>query len=748
MEKSKLTKSILIKAAGTVQGVGFRPFVFNLALSLGLRGYVRNTGAGVEILLQGAGKKTASFMAKIKNADFKAVYEQKTKYAPKCGGFKILKSKKTEILSEFPYDLALCDKCKKELFAKKDRRFEYPFINCVNCGPRFSIIKKLPYDRKNTTMSKFKMCKKCRSEYNDPSDRRFHAQPNACPECGPSLFLLARGGKLAAAKGKALKKSIELIKAGKILAVKSIGGYHLVCDAANVSAVRLLRKRKKRPFKPFAVMAELNTAEKFCRINKYEKSALQSGRAPIVLLEKSRGKPYLDMSEALAPDSNSLGIMLPYAPLHHLLIKEIPVLVMTSGNRSDEPVSINEREAFENLSGIADYFLVNDRDIENRSDDSIVKFIPGRNEKILIRRSRGYVPEPVKIGTIKNMIASGGDIKNTFCITRNENAYPSQYIGDLENAANAAFFKESIRKMQRFLGVKPEFAVCDNHPGYFSSRHFKKHYKNCQTVLHHYAHTASVIAENAIKGKALGFSFDGTGYGEDARTWGGEVILFDGNQFSRVAHFDYFALPGGDICAKEPWRVAVSILCKYGLPIPEHLKKYEYAAVEKMSEAGINSPLSSSAGRIFDAVAAILNIKCVSTYEAEAASALEAAAVYGENKSYPFSIDNGIIDMKKTFISITGDISNGTGAGIISARFHNTVCAIIIKIMRERGKKSGICNAVLSGGVFQNLFLLEKITRKLKKNGISVFYNKKMPINDGGLCAGQAFINNLLLKNK
>lgn len=748
MAKPKLIESMLIEVSGTVQGVGFRPFVFNLASSLDLCGYVRNTGAGAEILLQGNQKKISSFISKIKKSDFNAVYKQKRKFAAKQTGFKIIKSKKTEILAEFPYDLALCDDCKKELFSKKDRRFEYPFINCVNCGPRFSIIRKLPYDRKNTTMNKFKMCPDCLSEYENPKDRRFHAQPNACHECGPKLSLFKKNKKLIAIKNEALKKSIELIKRGKILAVKSIGGYHLVCDASNISAVKLLRKRKKRPFKPFAIMTLLDSAEKFCHISKYEKKTLRSKRAPIVLLRKSENKVYTDMLDTLAPHNNSLGVMLPYAPLHHLLIKDIPVLVMTSGNRSDEPVSINEKEAFTNLSEIADYFLTNDRDIENRSDDSIVKFIPDASEKIIIRRSRGYVPEPVKINCKDNVIAAGGDLKNSFCITRNGNAYLSQYIGDLENSKNEMFFKESINKMQRFLDIKPKTSVCDAHPGYFSSRYFKKHYKRCNFVLHHYAHIASVLAENNIKGKSIGFSFDGTGYGKDGKSWGGEIILFDGDKFSREMHFDYFKLPGGDICAKEPWRVAVSILHKYSLPIPKHLKKYKYKTIVKMLEKDINSPKSSSLGRMFDAVSAILGLKCIATYEAEAAIALETAVFESEKNAYPFVINNEIIDMKKTFVSIMKDIEEDVSPEIISAKFHNTICKISIEIILKYNKINGIRNVILSGGVFQNVFLLEKLIRKLKKHGFSVYYNKKTPVNDGGLCAGQVFINKLLLKNK
>ncbi|MCL2335441.1 MAG: carbamoyltransferase HypF [Endomicrobia bacterium] len=715
-----------------------------MAKKFGLAGFVRNTGAGVEIMAQGGKRAISGFKDKLQKSGFDASFIFKNIKADKYADFQILKSIETEITSEVPADLAVCEECKKELFDKKDKRFGYPFINCVNCGPRFSIIKKLPYDRKNTTMLKFKMCPSCASEYDDPSNRRFHAQPNACPECGPKLYLCDKNGRRLSERDAALKDAVKHLKNGKIIALKSIGGYHLACDALNGKTVAALRKRKDRPSKPFAVMASgLDTAGKFCLVSKFEKEALLSAASPIVLLRKKSNKKYEKLFKSLAPANPSLGVMLPYTPLQHLLSAELPLLVMTSGNRSDEPVCINEKEAFSALKGTADYFLANDRDIENRSDDSIVKFLPDSSEKITIRRSRGYVPAPVNFGKAgESIFAAGGDLKNNFCITRNAKAYISQFIGDLAHEQNLSFFAESIKKTEKFLDVKPQKAVCDAHPAYFSSQYVKSKYKAPVQVYHHYAHAASVIAEHGIKDRALGFIFDGNGYGDDGRIWGGEVILFDGSGFSRIAHFDYFALPGGDICVKEIWRVAVSLLQKHNLlhRLPEHIKKYPYKTAAKMVESGINSPLTSSAGRLFDAVAALTGVKSEASFEAEAAVALEAAAVRTERGIYEFSDNNGVITLSGIIESVLNDIESGVSAGKISARFHNTLAEIIIRLALKYSKQYDAKAVLLSGGVFQNTFLLEKALADLRLKGSKAYFNSEVPINDGGLCLGQAYI--------
>ncbi|MDR2426672.1 MAG: carbamoyltransferase HypF [Endomicrobium sp.] len=741
---SKGSNAFLIEVYGTVQGLGFRPFVYNLAVKNNLTGFVCNTGIGVQITACGKKCDLKKFVLELRKSDFDAEYFVKEIVPKKFLNFTISKSKKTEIISDFPYDLALCNDCRKELFSNTDRRYLYPFINCIKCGPRFSIIKKLPYDRKNTTMNKFSMCGDCLREYNNSSNRRLHAQPNACHKCGPKLSLFTRDKELLSYRNQALTDSVKFLKTGKILAVKSIGGYHLCCDASNPRAVNKLRKRKQRPHKPFAVMTNIRIAENLCFINKYEKAELLSKSAPIVLLKKKVKIPMLDM---LAPDNSSLGIMLPYAPLHYLLMEKIPLLVMTSGNKIDEPISINEKEAFENLNKTADYFLTHDRDIENRADDSIVKFLPGGKEKIIIRRSRGYVPMPVKTGIGTDMFAAGGDLKNNFCFIRKGNAYLSQYVGDLAENANLKFYSESINKMKSFLDINPMISVCDAHPTYYSSLYAKQHYKKVNFVWHHYAHMASVIVEHNLNGDVLGFIFDGNGYGEDGNIWGGEFILYSKQKFKRAGHFGYFCLPGGDVCVKEVWRLAVSLLYKYNLLqyMPTHLKKYDYKTIIKIIENNVNSPLTSSAGRIFDAVSSLLGIKNISTFEAEAAIALESAAdTYKTSECYGYNIENGIIDISKLLKGILENIKSRIPVECISAKFHNTIADIVVKT----AKKHKIKQIALGGGVFQNVYLLNSIGKKLLSLGFDIYYNKQIPINDGGLCLGQAYINNLILKNK
>ncbi len=736
----KANKSILIEVCGTVQGLGFRPFVFNLAKKHQLAGYVRNTGFGAEIAIEGGSESINLFVKRLKNSVFEASY--KITAVPNAGykDFEIKKSKKSEITSEFPPDLALCGQCRKELFSKSDRRYKYPFINCVNCGPRFSIINKLPYDRKNTTMRHFKMCPDCLKEYNNPADRRFHAQPNACPECGPQLYLYDGKSRLLALKQEAFDRAVQYLKAGKIVAVKSIGGFHLACDASNIKAVKRLRKRKLRPFKPFALMAAIQSAKKLCFVNRHEQELLLSAKAPIVILKK-RGN---QLPEVIAPDNNSLGIMMPSAPLHHLLVKEIPVLVMTSGNRADEPISASDKDAFKNLFGIADYFLSNDRDIENRSDDSIVKFVQ-KDEKILIRRSRGYVPEPVKTGIHENLIAAGGDLKNSFCFVRNGNAYLSQFSGDLAAKANEDFYAENIRKMKSFLNINPKKAVCDAHEGYFSSNYIKTKYKSVKKYFHHYAHIASVMAENGIKDTVIGFSFDGNGYGEDGNIWGGECVLFNGKTFERLLHLDYFNLPGGDICAKEIWRTAVALLYKCGLTdmMPAAFKKYEYKKVLKMLENNINSPKTSSMGRLFDGIAALAGIKYEATFEAEGATALESAITGSGNKSYPYKIESHIIKYNDMIKNILFDVEKRIAAAEISLKFHNTIACMVADAALQCSKKYKTKKIILSGGAFQNTFLLKKIVNRLKSSELQPLFNKSVPVNDGGICIGQAYLHEL-----
>lgn len=737
----KANNSVLLKVNGIVQGLGFRPFVFNLAKINGLNGYIRNTGFGVEILFQGQKESVSKAINAIDKSKFNLKLSKKKILAKQYKSFKILKSSTTKITSDFPSDLAICETCKKELFDKKNRRYKYPFINCVKCGPRFSIIKKLPYDRHNTTMSKFKMCKDCQHEYDNPLNRRFHAQPNACHKCGPQIKLYSNKKKFLSKENNALNDAIKFLKKGKILAIKSIGGYHLVCDASNIAAINFLRKRKNRPFKPFAIMANLNDIKKICLINKFEIKELLSKKAPIVLLNKKNKNKF---TEAVAPNNNTLGMMVPYTPLQCLLTREIPFLVMTSANLSDEPISITEKEAFKNLHSIADYFLVNDREIVNRSDDSIVRFLQNSNEKIVLRRSRGFVPDAIEVDIKENIFAAGGDLKNNFCLTRKNKAYLSQYIGDLENNRNLKFYNETIDKFKKFLNIKPDKYVCDSHPEYYSSLKWINSKKTLKTP-HHYAHIASVIAENNIKGNVIGFAFDGNGYGEDGNMWGGEIVLFKNKKFQRLSNFDYFKLPGGDLATTNIWHIAVSLLHKYNKDeyIKNLFKKHNYKPILAMLNSNINSPKTSSVGRLFDAVCALLNIKHTVTFEAEAAVALESLIKKPSNAYYKFTINENVINVEKVIEGILKDIDMKIPASSISVKFHNTICKIIVISSKFYSKKYKTKNIVLSGGVFQNIYILNKTKKELEKNNIKVFFNKKVSVNDGGIALGQAYLRSI-----
>ncbi len=749
-----------IEIQGNVQGVGFRPLVYRAAKSLGLSGNVINTGKGVIINLSSNRNVPVALLSRIKaglphHAKIQKILIKQVPGNPHTG-FRILSSEKSlKALADIPPDLSICPSCLNELLDKSDRRFHYPFINCTECGPRFTITKKVPYDRINTTMAEFDMCPDCKSEYKDPSTRRFHAQPDACPVCCPKIRLVTKSLKVLSENEKALVYTIKFLAEGKIVAIKSLGGYHLACDALNGKAVESLRKRKRRPHKPFAVMArDLETARKYADINKREEKLLSSFERPIVLLKKKNSVP-----ENISPDNAYIGIMLPYTPLHILLFSKkasYDLLVMTSGNKADEPICSNEKEVKEKLSGIADYFLIHNRKIYNRCDDSIIFNFNGREDgDVFIRRSRGYVPKGIEIKKNGDLavLGVGAEMKNTFCLTRNNKAYVSQYIGDMDNSDSLEFYKEALLRFKNYLSVRPKVIARDLHPDYMTSvytENIKRKDKKLKVieVQHHKAHIASVAAEHRINKPLLGFAFDGTGYGSDGRVWGGECFLYKNNDILRIAHFDNFSIPGGEAAIKEIWRLGLSLLARCGIrDIPAFYNSFPKMNIERMIENKINSPECSSVGRIFDAIASIINIRQVATFEAQAAIELESIALdTSVKKGYNFDIfyDEktrcSVISVAKTVNEILTDKKKGISNNLISAKFHFTIAEIILFISKKYRNSHSINDIALSGGVFQNRVLLSKAVELLKAEGFNVYWNKLVPPNDGGISLGQAYL--------
>jgi len=659
-------RRLKVKLKGAVQGVGFRPFVYRLAKSLGLKGYVINDSKGVEIEVEGEEEELAKFLLKLskEKPPLARIYSQEILYLEPIGysDFEIRKSNEEgekEVLI-LP-DIATCEDCLKELFDPSDRRYLYPFINCTNCGPRFTIIEKLPYDRKNTTMKVFKMCSDCEREYKNPLDRRFHAQPNACPKCGPWVSLYDSQGNLVAEEKEALSILIEEIKKGKIVAVKGIGGFHLVCDATNEEAVRLLRERKRRQEKPFAVMfRDLKQVEEYANPSELEKALLLSPERPIVLIEKKR-----ELAPSVSPGLKRVGAFLPYSPIHHIILRglDFPV-VATSGNLSDEPIVKDNEEALEKLVSFADFILTHNRDIKRRCDDSVVKVIGGIPTPI--RRSRGYSPLPIELSFSlpKKVLAVGGMLKNTFAIGFGNKVFLSQHIGDVENLTTLKVFEENIYDFMKLYEFKPEVIVCDKHPRYETTRWAKwfseKEGIPLIEIQHHYAHILSCMAENGVKDKVLGIAWDGTGYGDDGTLWGGEFLIADYRNYERVFHFKPFKLIGGEKAVKEPRRVALSLLFEiFGkeaidleIPTLRAFEKNEVEVLYKAWEKGINSPLSSSVGRLFDAVASILGIRQTLSYEGQGAMMIEDLYDYTEKNHYGFTIKGNQIDWKEIFYEI------------------------------------------------------------------------------------------------
>jgi hydrogenase maturation protein HypF len=776
----KTRRQIQIK--GIVQGVGFRPFVYALAEKNALKGEVLNNAVGVLVDVEGENEKIEQFIRALQtNAPPLSVIESiELKNSQIPAGFKefrIIESNASGArFTPISADIATCADCLSEMFDPANRRFRYPFINCTNCGPRFTIIENVPYDREQTTMREFEMCASCRAEYENPADRRFHAEPTCCPHCGPQVFLTSK--KFSPQRPEDAKESKDpisrakqLLENGKILAVKGIGGFHLVCDALNAEAVETLRSRKHREDKPFALMANsVEIIEKYCIVSEPERQLLLSRERLIVLLEK---KPGADIPEAVAPNVNSLGFMLPYTPLHFLLLElsEKP-LVMTSGNISDEPICYTDADAGERLKNIADYYLLHDRRIHIRTDDSVVRImengkwnreneeiskskIQNPRSKIVLRRSRGYAPAPVKTSFKfkKQILACGAELKNTFCLTRDNYAFLSHHIGDLENLETLKSFTTGIEHYKKLFNLAPEIIAYDLHPEYLSTKFAFSFGADAEKigVQHHHAHIASCLADNRAEGEVIGVAMDGSGFGIDGKIWGGEFFVADFRAAERIAHLEYIPLAGGAKAIREPWRVAAVYLQKtFGdeflnldLPFVHALNLRQWKTLQSMIRSGTNSPETSSMGRLFDAVSALLGLRSSVNYEGQAAIELEMLADKNAGQNYEFEIaESGIIKSEFIIKKAVEDLLNGVSAAAVSAKFHLAVVEVIAKIARQNRDERNLTRVALSGGVFQNMFLLERVCRKLETEGFEVLKHSRVPTNDGGISLGQAAVAN------
>jgi hydrogenase maturation protein HypF len=849
-----------IEVTGIVQGVGFRPYVYRLAAQRHLAGFITNTAAGVSIEVEGPAEAIDDFVAELPaQAPPLARITQMVAHeipARADGEFRILPSRPGEdrrvLISP---DVAICDDCLRELFDPSDRRFHYPFINCTNCGPRYTIVRDIPYDRAFTSMSVFPMCADCQREYDNPLDRRFHAQPNACWKCGPQVELWDGEGKRVESADPIVEAAARL-QAGYVVAVKGLGGFHLAVDATNPAAVSRLRQGKRRVEKPFAIMAaDLEAVRSFGELDDASRALLLSPERPIVLLRKKVASP---IAELVAPFNLDYGAFLPYTPLHYLLFAagRFQALVMTSGNISEEPIAIDNAEAVARLRGIADFFLVHNRDVLLRCDDSVVRVtravaplsergfagpppglpelpahadarsgsaavtcgkplafrpvpppspsstpsgrlsLPDGVEEVvqdarpserrslsasqaaepqvvvnrldrslgkgrqgqavqLIRRSRGYVPVPVFLSRdLPPILAVGGELKNTVCLTKGRHAFLSQHIGDLENLESYGFFETTISSFKHILEVEPQLLAYDLHPDYFSTRWALGQIGIARLgVQHHHAHIASCMAENHLEGKVIGIALDGTGYGTDGAVWGGEVLLATYADFERVGHLDYVPMPGGTAAITEPWRMAVSYLHKHfgetlwdlEIPFVRELERRQVCVLVRMAERGVNSPMTSSCGRLFDAVSALAGIRQRVNYEAQAAIELEAAiAGDGEGASYPFELraegSSWIIGTQPLFAALVNDLKCRVPAGIISRRFHEGFVDVLSRAAKLIHARTGVQDVCLSGGSFQNVFLLEHLKRKLEADGLNVFTHSEVPCGDGGLSLGQALV--------
>ncbi len=816
-----------IHITGIVQGVGFRPFVYSVAIRMGLAGWVRNTSAGVDIEIDGEPAALDEFVAALRNelpplARIDSIDEER-RDPQGFLTFEIIHSEPIEgAFIPISPDVSICPDCLKELFDPVDRRYRYPFINCTNCGPRFTIITDIPYDRPNTTMASFPLCPECSAEYNDPLDRRFHAQPVACPTCGPKVWLEMSGqrsaisGQQSAVSSQptgdeAILETQRLLASGRIVAVKGLGGFHLACDATNPAAVSELRRRKLRVDKPFAVMMlDVATIAKHCFISEAERELLESRQRPIVILRRRRGSA---INPEVAPGQDTIGVMLPYTPLHYLLLttndrqakkqntpapyppSPVLIMIMTSGNLSEEPIAPDNEEARQRLSRLADGFLMHNRPIRTRCDDSVVRVIsdqsPVTSHQSLItdhcllmtRRSRGYAPDSVHL-PIESvpLLAAGSELKNTFCLTRGRYAFLSHHIGDMENYETLRAFEDGVGHFERLFHIKPEAIAYDLHPNYLATRYAVERAEREKLpaigVQHHHAHIAACMADNGLDGSrpVIGVSFDGTGYGSDGAIWGGEFLIADYSGFQRTVHLAYTPLPGGDASTREPWRIALAWLYQRGiewgsgLPPVEYAKRltkrptYHLDLLHNQLRARINTPLTSSMGRLFDAAAALAGIRQTVNYEAQAAIEFEALCDQSENGAYNFQFDevepsavsgqqsavssqrSAIVSPTPMFSELLADLRAKTPLPIISARFHNGVAEMVRRVALAIRNDTGLAEVALSGGVWQNTTLLTKTVQLLRSNDFTVYTHRQIPPNDGGLALGQAIVASYRLK--
>ncbi|HEY4358542.1 MAG TPA: carbamoyltransferase HypF [Acidobacteriaceae bacterium] len=776
---------------GVVQGVGFRPYVYRLASRLGLSGFVRNTSAGAVIEIEGAVEALDAFAETLPNEgpplmrliavessniplvvseplvspEALEVRERLSTPPAQTGSFAILPSDDgTEVeegnalaIAGVPADIAACAECLAETRAVANRRYEYPFTNCTNCGPRYSIIRDVPYDRAQTTMEGFAMCEVCRAEYDNPADRRFHAQPNACPVCGPHLWLTDACGKELPVRGTRamLETVVNLLRLGGVVAWKGLGGYQLVCDAHSGEAVRELRRRKHRNEKAFAVMVrDVASAGTLCEVSEAERTLLMGAEKPIVLLQR---KTSAKVVKEVAPGSPLLGVMLPYTPMHDLLFRLFDetcgagsALVMTSGNMSEEPIVKDEAQAQETLHTAADLFVHHNRPIHTRVDDSVARVVEGA--PMLLRRARGYAPATILLtpGDTAEVLACGAQQKNTLCLTRGGFAILSQHLGDLENYETLVFFEQTLERMQRLFQVSPQVVAHDMHPGYLSTQFAKKlPAVRLIAVQHHHAHIASCMAEHGLEGPVIGIAWDGTGYGLDGSIWGGEFLVADLGGFTRFAHFRNIPLAGGDAAVRQPWRAGRSYLLDAfdnvvprGLLWQSSIPESSIRTVDALLGKRIHTFETSSCGRLFDAVASLLGLHHEVSFEGQAAMALEAIAD-GADEAYDFTIEEREplqVDMRRMVRQIVDDLQRGDAAGWIAARFHNTLVAVVVDVCSRMRRATGLSRVCLSGGCFQNVRLLCGCLYALRVDGFEVFFQQQVPANDGGIALGQAAI--------
>jgi hydrogenase maturation protein HypF len=751
--------------SGTVQGVGFRPFVYRLARELELGGFVLNDSEGVLLEVEGGGRAVAEFLMRLqRDPPPLAVIERVAVAEREPTGserFAILDSPQGGAANApVTPDTATCDDCLAELRDPGDRRYRYPFINCTNCGPRFTIVRGVPYDRPSTTMAAFTMCERCRREYEDPADRRFHAQPNACAECGPTVSLLGRDGAAVAGEDGLRAASVAL-RGGAILAVKGIGGFHLACRADDEEAVGRLRSRKHREDKPFALMAPSPAAAgRLIRLGPQEAKLLSGPARPIVLAPR---RPDAEVAGAVAPGAPELGVMLPYSPLHHILLGDLGItLVLTSGNVSDEPIAYEDGDASERLERIADLFLVHDRPIQTRTDDSVVRVVEpgGIPRRTVLRRSRGYVPAslPLPRGAPRPLLACGAELKSTFCVAKEQRAWVSHHIGDLQNFETLRSFLEGIEHFERVFAVTPEIVAHDLHPEYLSTKYaLERDGVELVGVQHHHAHLAACLAEHGESGPALGAIFDGTGYGPDGTVWGGELLLGDLRSFSRVGMLAPVALPGGERAIKQPWRMACAWLSaatgvepELPVTLAERVNERAWRQVHQLASTGVGSPQTTSMGRLFDAVAALIGIRAEVNYEGQAAVELEAACGHeyargpAERARYPISLTSAgqsvVIDPLDAIRSVAADAVAGVPRGVIASGFHAAIAGATVDACANAASVHRTEIVVLSGGVFQNRILLEDVASGLSAAGLRVLIPQRLPANDGGISYGQAAV--------